>query len=110
MCIQVIASNKTRDTTLLLFLNKTDLFKKKIEAKKDFEAFQKVFPKYNGGQDVDAAIDYVGDQFKSIAKTEGRNVEELNVHKTCALDTEAMDAVFVAVRDNVFKANIMFSM
>jgi len=91
-------------------LNKKDLFEKKINSKKDFEAFQTVFPQFDKGQSLAATTNFVELQFRNIVKNEGRKSEDLYVHVTCALDTDAMDAVFRAVSENLFQANMLESM
>lgn len=93
-------SEKIHNLTILLFLNKSDLFKKKIENTKDYESFTKTFPEYQGGQDIDKATEYITKLFSSHVTD--RENEDLHIHVTCALDTDAMDKVFSAVKETLF--------
>jgi len=88
----------TSNMAIILFLNKVDLFKKKIVAKKDFHSFQQAFPNYKGAQNVDDAASHVTSAFLSLVP------EEIDIfsHVTCALDTEAMDHVFNVVKTKIF--------
>jgi len=88
----------TPNMAIILFLNKVDLFKKKIATKKDFESFQNFFPDYKGDQIVDDAADHVAATFRSLVTG-----MEVYCHVTCALDTEAMEQVFKAVKETLIK-------
>jgi len=80
------------DTAIILFLNKKDLFEKKI---------QKVplticFPEYSGSNTYDDASQYIEDQF--LAQNDNPK-KLIYVHRTCATDTENITVVFKAVQD-----------
>jgi len=59
-----------------------------------------MFPDYQGGQNVDKATEFITNHFSSLVRE--REKEELYVHVTCALDTDAMDKVFNAVKETLF--------
>jgi len=101
---EVVASEQTKSMSIILFLNKKDLLEKKFQT--DFKEFQDVFPKYTGGSEIQPATEFIGNQFRSIMQDGGRTQEELCVHVTCALDTEAMDSVFQTVRETLFTNNM----
>jgi len=105
---ELVASEITQDLALILFLNKSDLFAKKL--KKNFKDFQNAFPKYDGSnKDIKAATAYVQNLFLAGMKEAHRDTQELFVHATCALDTKAMGIVFTAVRERVFSINLSIS-
>jgi len=89
----------TSDVCLLLFLNKVDLFTKKISNEKSFKEFQNTFPDYKGPQDLNSAIDYISSLF--LNRTE--DPDNIYVHTTCTLDTQAIHMAFVTVKDYIWK-------
>jgi len=95
------ANNLESSATLLLFLNKMDLFTKKINSDKLFKAFKKAFPDYDGKQDATEAAEHIAELFKSKLT---REPDEVTVHFTCALDTEAMGAIFTSMRDDLIRS------
>jgi len=106
-----MASNpKTKDLTVLLFLNKIDLFRKKINTQRDFEAFQKVFPSFPDVQKPEVAANFLVNLFSTkFCKASGRPRDDFRVHITCALDTDAMDQVFKAVKESLFVTRMNLS-
>lgn len=83
------------DTTWVLFLNKIDLFEKKILA----VDLKETFPEYEGGTDVNKAVDFITNMYLDLSNTIPRT--EIKVHVTCALDTTQVEKIFAAVRDFV---------
>jgi len=81
------------NTSIILFLNKSDIFKEKIK-KIDLNV---CFADYEGGLNYDSAADYIKDKFVSLNRdTVGKHVYP---HITCATDTENIRFVFSAVKD-----------
>ena len=77
--------------SMLLFLNKRDVFDDKIL----YSPLNQCFETYNGTNDKDEAASYISTQFMSQSRT-GRNVYR---HYTCAKDSENISVVFDAVSD-----------
>ena len=77
---------KLQTKSRMLFLNKTDLFLKRMQKDEDFEKFKKVFPKYSGTRSVDAAGEFIKTEFLSLV--ESPEEFAVQVHFTCALDTK----------------------
>ncbi|KAJ3430984.1 guanine nucleotide-binding protein g(o) subunit alpha [Anaeramoeba flamelloides] len=87
------------DTSIILFLNKTDLFRKKIKTVN----LSVCFEDYDGGCDFDNASEYIKDKFVQL----NRNPEkEIYPHFTCATDTDNIKFVFSAVKDIILQKNI----
>jgi len=98
---EVVRDAKESNICLILFLNKVDLFIKKINQDKSFAEFQNTFPDYRGGQNVDKAIDYIKNLF--LRKT---SPEDIYVQITCTLDTQAIYSAFVTVKDFIWKTRM----
>jgi len=80
------------DTSMILFLNKKDLFEKKIQ-RIDLKV---TFPEYEGGCNYDNALAYIRDKF--LAQNENPK-KHIYTHATCATDTGNIQVVFNAVKD-----------
>ena len=87
------------DTSFILFLNKSDIFRDKI---KD-TSLDVCFPDYKGGCNFQKAIDYITAKFSGL----NRNPEkEIYSHVTCATDTSNVKFVFEAVREIVMRESL----
>ncbi|KAJ3441981.1 guanine nucleotide-binding protein g(o) subunit alpha [Anaeramoeba flamelloides] len=83
------------ESSIILFLNKVDIFKEKISKFK----LQKCFPKYNGKNNFDDTSNYIKQQF--LKKVE--NKKPIYTHFTCATDTTNIRFVFEAVKDIILQ-------
>jgi len=84
------------DTSMILFLNKRDLFAEKIE-KVDLKV---CFEDYTGGKNYKNATDFIKDKF-SAQNDNGSKV--IYTHLTCATDTDNINVVFKAVREIILR-------
>lgn len=84
------------NTSMILFLNKKDLFAEKIK-KTDLNV---CFPEYNGGNDYEAASEFIRETF--LAQNETK--KPIYHHLTCATDTKNVEIVFLAVRDSILNS------
>lgn len=80
-------------TSIVLFLNKSDIFKEKIQ-KVDLKV---CFEDYDGGCDYDKGASYIKNKFKSLNRNESK--KHIYEHITIATDTENIRFVFNAVKD-----------
>jgi len=80
------------DTSMILFLNKRDLFEEKIK-KVDLKV---AFPEYSGGCNYDNAVAFIKDKFFQQNENPKKHIYS-NV--TCATDTDNIQVVFNAVKD-----------
>lgn len=85
-------------SSMILFLNKKDLFQEKIQ-RKPLNTF---FPDYKGTT-LQEAHDYVREQFSSRNNVKDK---QLYVHFTTATDTSNIAFVFEAVKDNILTQNL----
>jgi len=84
-----------RDTAVILFLNKTDLFKEKA-TKVDLNV---CFPEYTGGLNFDAASAFIKQRFLE----QNTSPHSVYIHFTCAISTENVEFVFKCVRETLLK-------
>lgn len=85
---------------IILFLNKIDLFRGKLE----FSPVSKHFPDYNGSNsDFDAAARYFADRFRGINRIPDR---EIYIHYTNATDTTLLKATMESVQDMIIQKNL----
>eukprot|EP01097_Dermamoeba_algensis_P002971 TRINITY_DN2187_c0_g1_i1.p1 TRINITY_DN2187_c0_g1~~TRINITY_DN2187_c0_g1_i1.p1 ORF type:complete len:351 (-),score=101.15 TRINITY_DN2187_c0_g1_i1:167-1219(-) len=88
-----------KNTTIILFLNKKDLFEKKILV----SPLKATFPEYTGADEFTPASDFIKDKFLKQDKQE--NPEgRIYPHLTCATDTNHVKVVFDAVKETLLKA------
>nr|XP_020647123.1 guanine nucleotide-binding protein G(t) subunit alpha-1 [Pogona vitticeps] len=87
-------------TSIVLFLNKKDVFQEKIK-----KAHLSIcFPDYDGPNTYEDAGAYIKVQFLELNMR--RDVKEIYSHMTCATDTENVKFVFDAVTDIIIKENL----
>nr|AGJ70282.1 G protein subunit alpha o [Terebratalia transversa] len=95
-----ICNNKWfTDTSIILFLNKKDLFENKIKK----SALTVAFPEYTGKQSYEEAAAYIQAQFEAKNKS---TTKEIYCHQTCATDTTNIQFVFDAVTDVIIANNL----
>jgi guanine nucleotide-binding protein subunit alpha len=95
---EVSNSHWFKNTSFILFLNKTDLFKEKI-ARVDLTA---CWPSYTGGCNFENASTFIKQKFLEQNKTS----HPIYTHFTCAISTENIEFVFRCVRETVLNEAI----
>lgn len=96
---EICNSRWFRDTSMILFLNKRDLFAEKIQK----VSISVCFPDYDGDNSYENASDYIREQFEQ----RNRNKEkQIYTHITCATDTDNIAAVFNAVKDIIIRQSL----
>ena len=90
-------------TSMILFLNKKDLFAEKIKHK----SIRLLFPDYNGGSDCETQVEYIKSKFLSAQGEFGAAAASekiIYVHQTCATDTRQVHVVIDSVLDTIQQA------
>ncbi|NXF39027.1 GNAI1 protein, partial [Nyctibius grandis] len=96
-----ICNNKWfTDTSIILFLNKKDLFEEKIKR----SPLTICYPEYAGSNTYEEAAAYIQCQFEDLNKR--KDTKEIYTHFTCATDTKNVQFVFDAVTDVIIKNNL----
>ena len=100
---QAICVNKFfNDSSIVLFLNKHDLFTEKINSTNHH--LRLYFPQYNGpDHDVSAAKEYIKERFLACNSNKEKMIY---VHFTTATDTNNVRVVFEVILDVVNESNI----
>ncbi|XP_065359956.1 G protein alpha i subunit [Calliphora vicina] len=88
------------ETSIILFLNKKDLFEEKIKR----SPLTICFPEYTGSNSFEDAACYIRMKFESLNKR--KDQKEIYTHFTCATDTNNVQFVFDAVSDVIIKNNL----
>uniref|UniRef100_A0A1I8JRC1 Guanine nucleotide-binding protein G(I) subunit alpha n=1 Tax=Macrostomum lignano TaxID=282301 RepID=A0A1I8JRC1_9PLAT len=94
-----ICNNKWfTETSIILFLNKKDLFEEKIKK----SPLQICFPEYSGKQIYEEAAAYIQAQFEAKNKSPNK---EIYCHQTCATDTKQHPSSSVSSRGRRLQAS-----
>ncbi|KAK4688711.1 hypothetical protein P7C73_g1409, partial [Tremellales sp. Uapishka_1] len=104
-------------TSIILFLNKIDLFREKLPISPLVDSF----PDYRGGNNYDAACGYLLDKFiklnqnpsksvyavsRDLVLTTGESSDKVEQHYTDATDTKALTFVISAINDVIIQVNL----
>ncbi|CAO3693838.1 hypothetical protein G6F70_001692 [Rhizopus microsporus] len=87
-------------TSIILFLNKIDLFQEKLPK----SPLSNYFSDYKGGNNYDAACQYLLEKF--VCLNTRADTKQIYTHLTCATDTKQIKFVMNAVNDIVVHDNL----
>eukprot|EP00301_Raphidiophrys_heterophryoidea_P013045 c20383_g1_i1.p1 GENE.c20383_g1_i1~~c20383_g1_i1.p1 ORF type:complete len:349 (-),score=63.55 c20383_g1_i1:302-1348(-) len=96
---EICNSRYFETTSMILFLNKRDLFEQKIKV----VDMKVCFPDYEGGLDYENGVKFLIQQFHALNQYLAK---QIYVHTTCATDTDNIRFVFVAVKDIILTQNL----
>jgi len=100
---EILHSHWFKETPIILFLNKTDLFAEKIKT----TDLSEVFHDYKGGCNYETALTYIKNKFMELNKD--NKDRRVYPYSTCATDTDNIDKVFTAVKDYILTTSIRMS-
>lgn len=106
---EVVQSPDAGNVPIVLFLNKRDLFEKRLEACPMQEKWPDFDPPAKRGKElVSAATSFVMAKYLKCltASTSCVQPESVYVHVTCALDTDQMRVVSFSIRDFVIQQRL----
>ncbi|KAJ3451055.1 guanine nucleotide-binding protein g(o) subunit alpha [Anaeramoeba flamelloides] len=96
-------------SSIILFLNKKDMFEEKIK-ETDLSV---CFKDYTGGNDFKKAISFIKEKFEEAKQSEEveededeETVRELYSYETCAVNTKNVELIFKSVSDYILKTII----
>eukprot|EP00301_Raphidiophrys_heterophryoidea_P020595 c523_g1_i1.p1 GENE.c523_g1_i1~~c523_g1_i1.p1 ORF type:complete len:350 (+),score=73.84 c523_g1_i1:83-1132(+) len=89
-------------TSIILFLNKSDIFEAKIL--NHVADLSVLFPTYTAGDNVEKAIDFLVDRFLEVQREDIDR--EIYCHVTCATNKQNVSVIFEAVKDVVIKRSL----
>jgi len=87
-------------TSIILFLNKIDLFAEKLP----YSPLGDYFTDYTGGDNYDAACDYLLHRFVSL--NQAAATKQIYAHYTCATDTQQIKFVLSAIQDILLQLHL----
>ncbi|GAW00685.1 guanine nucleotide binding protein alpha subunit [Lentinula edodes] len=87
-------------TSIILFLNKIDLFAEKLPR----SPLGDYFPDYTGGNNYDAACEYLLRRFVSLNQSAA--TKQVYAHYTCATDTQQIKFVLSAIQDILLQLHL----
>ncbi|KAH6905970.1 guanine nucleotide binding protein, alpha subunit [Coprinopsis sp. MPI-PUGE-AT-0042] len=101
----VCSSKLLEKTSLILFMNKIDLLKKKIKAGIKVKGY---LPSYGDRpNDVATVVKYLKDKFRDIVKTHApENGRVAYYYATSAIDTKSTGSTLKAVKDIIFREHL----
>jgi len=97
---EICNSRWFKTTSMILFLNKRDLFEDKIKQ----VSLKQCFPEYDGGNSYEDGVQFLKTQFES--QNNQRDEKLVYTHVTCATDTGNISAVFNAVKDIIIRDSL----
>jgi len=97
---EICNSRWFKKTSMILMLNKRDLFKEKI-VKVPLTVWD---PEYAGPNEFESAAQYIQECFES--KNKESATKKIYTHITCATDTNNMKIVFAAVKDIIIRKSL----
>lgn len=99
---EVCAYKYFRETPMIMFFNKVDIFEEKLKKTE----LKTVFEDYTGDNSLESAIQFIQDKYDSLANPKDGNANPTkDIYKfvTCATDSEQLKKVFSAVSQILLK-------
>ncbi|KAH7726207.1 GPA-3 protein [Aphelenchoides avenae] len=87
------------NTSMILFLNKKDLFMEKIKK----TSIKIAFPDYKGPNTYDDQVKFIEEKFEGLNANPDKTIY---MHQTCATDTNQVQMILDSVIDMIIQANL----
>lgn len=94
---ETINSKFFANTPIILFMNKTDIFKEKLP----HSHLRVMFPEYNGPMDYDSACGFIRQKYEACNKY--KDERKIYSFPTCAMDKNQIQQVFESIKDSFTK-------
>lgn len=98
---KIINEKTFQNSTILLFLNKTDLFADKLKK----AHLRNTFPEYKGDNSFEDAAGFIERQYLK-QQNDPNSSRTIYSHFTCATDTTNVEKVFVACKQTILQQNL----
>ncbi len=93
---ETINNRHFKDTIIILLLNKTDVFSRKIKEK----SIRTLFPDYEGKDTFEESVKFVEKKYIDVNKFDP---DRIFTFWSCATETETIKEVFTSVKDKVIE-------
>lgn len=97
------------EASIILFLNKSDLFEAKIKTIDIKQPEEELFMDYDGGFDYDSGLEYITKKFLEQRRESGDERTKIFHHATCATNTENVKSVFNDSKEAILAKNVQGS-
>ncbi|KAI8807802.1 guanine nucleotide binding protein, alpha subunit [Cladochytrium replicatum] len=96
---QIVNHPLFRQTAMILFLNKIDLFREKVNN----ISIQRYFPQYEGPNDFESACEFFAKRFVALNRSQQKKIY---IHYTWATDTTQIRTVLATVNAIILRLNL----
>ncbi|KAJ4466232.1 guanine nucleotide binding protein, alpha subunit [Lentinula aciculospora] len=101
----IISSKLLQRTTMVCFLNKCDILKRKLRSGIQFRNFVRDYG--NQPNDITPIVKFIKDRFRNIAMKYSSNQQRTTyIYTTSVTDTKATAVTLKSVRDSIFRENL----
>ncbi|KAJ7613421.1 G-protein alpha subunit [Roridomyces roridus] len=100
----IVSSKLLAKTTLIVFLNKCDLLKRKLQSGVQVNKYMISFG--NRENEVGVVVKYLKDKFKDILRTEAPEPRTTYLYPTSVTDTKATAVTLNIVRDGIIREHL----
>ncbi|CAF4102265.1 unnamed protein product [Rotaria socialis] len=102
----ILTSEYFYNASIILFLNKTDLFPERLADK----PLRCIYTEFDGADDdVEAAKQFIKNKYLSLVPVKERYTEKnIYPHFTCSVDSKNIRIVFESVKDSVLAQNLYY--
>ncbi|KIK50115.1 hypothetical protein GYMLUDRAFT_51375 [Collybiopsis luxurians FD-317 M1] len=100
----IISSKLLQKTTMICFLNKCDILKRKLKSGTRFARYVREYG--DRPNDITPVVKYIKERFRNIAIKYSIEKRTTYIYTTSVTDTKATAATLQSVRDSIFRTNL----